>query len=49
MIKDAEFQNKYLYTSGFFPVGGAPGQLKEMRNARDAAAELVKISGSEPQ
>ena len=50
VIKDTNFQNKYLYPSGFSPVGGAPGQLtKEMRDTRDAAAELVKISGVEPQ
>jgi tripartite-type tricarboxylate transporter receptor subunit TctC len=50
VIKDPEFQKKFLFSSGFFPVGGSPEQLRaEMRDARDAAAELVKISGVEPQ
>ena len=50
VIKDAEFQKKYLYTSGFFPVGGSPEQLRdEIHNARGPAAELVTISGVEPQ
>ena len=50
VIKDTEFQKKYLYSGGFFPVGGPPEQLRdEIRNARGPAAELVKISGVEPQ
>jgi len=50
IVKDPEFQKKYLYPSGFDPVGGSPEELtKHMRDTRDAAAEIVKISGVEPQ
>jgi tripartite-type tricarboxylate transporter receptor subunit TctC len=45
IIKDKDFQDKYLLSSGYDPVAGSPEELADyMRNTRAAAMEIVKYA-----
>ena len=50
VIKDSTFSERFLLPYGFWPVGSTPEELtKLMLDTREDAAELIRISGVEPQ
>jgi tripartite-type tricarboxylate transporter receptor subunit TctC len=50
VVKSKEFQDRYLVPYGFWPVGSNPEELRKlMVDTQEAAAELVRLSGVEPQ
>ncbi len=50
VIKDSSFHERHLLPYGFWPVGSTPDELtRQMLETRDEAAELIQISGVQPQ
>jgi len=50
VIKDGEFQKRYLLPYGFWPIGSSPDEFANlMNNTERDAADLVRLSGVEPQ
>jgi tripartite-type tricarboxylate transporter receptor subunit TctC len=50
VIKDGEFQKRYLLPYGFWPVGSSPDEFVALiKNTEHDASDLVRLSGVEPQ
>jgi len=50
IVKDREFQKRHLLPFGFWPDGSSPEALgQRIRDTHEEAAELIKLSGVQPQ
>jgi tripartite-type tricarboxylate transporter receptor subunit TctC len=50
VIKERSFHERHLLPYGFWPVGSTSAELtRQMLDTRDEAAELIQISGVQPQ
>jgi tripartite-type tricarboxylate transporter receptor subunit TctC len=50
IVKNPEFQKRYLLPFGFWPDGSSPEALAQrMHDTQQEAAELIKLSGVQPQ